>query len=290
VVHAFYDVLLARESVEANDRVVELSDAVLASARDRTARGAAARVDLLQAEADHARTRIPALRAHAELDHRENLLKDLLGWEPDRPLPVRGELRFHPYTVDLQTLVGQAASRRMDLLALEQQVAVKEREFRAAALANTPTVALTGGYEFLQHQRLDFPDEVLSGGVALTWPLFEGFAQIPRVHQARLALEEVRIRRDRLKSRLAVDAEKAYADLRIAEEACRAHENLLTAVAERVQLAETGRGIGARSTPEVASERVALLDARLQGAQLVFEHVIAKAQLDHVVGVPPGEL
>jgi outer membrane protein len=287
VVQAFHDVLLAREAVEANARVATFAEAILATAKGRGVRGIASRMEVLEAEADHARTTFPLLKARNDLQHRESLLKHFMGWDRATPLAVRGDLAWRAYAVDLEELRGEATTRQIDLRLLDQEIAIKEREVTSATLLSTPTVNLTGGYEFLQHQRLDFPDQVFSGGVSMTWPLFDGAVQVVRIRQARLALEEARIRRQHLKEAVEIEVENVYAQLKLAEESYLTHEKLMTAVGERTMVAEASREAGSVSSPELAAEQIALLNARLQGVQLVFDYRLAKARLDHTVGREP---
>jgi outer membrane protein TolC len=289
VVHAYYDLLLARQSLEANEQVSELAEALLAGTKNRAARGTSSRLEVLQAEADHARTTLPLVKARNERRYREDFLKHLMGWERELPLPVRGGLAWRPVTVDADELQRRAVAERLDLRRLDQDIAVKERELRAVYLANTPTVNLTGGYEFLQHERTDLPDEVTTGGVTMTWPFLEGWTQLPRINQARLALEEVHIRRRHLKAAIELEVERAYDDFDVAKQAYGAHEKIMAAAGEQVQMSERSVGLGTISTPELAAQRVALINARLIGAQLTFDYLMAKTEIDRVTGAPPGE-
>jgi outer membrane protein len=289
VVHAFYDLLLARQSLEANEQVSELAEAVLGGTKNRAARGSSSRLEVLQAEAEHARTTLPLVRARNERRYREDFLKHLMGWEREQPLPVRGKLAWRRFTLDAEELHRRALSDRLDLRRLDQDIAVRERELRAVLLTNTPTISLTGGYEFLQHERTDLPDEVTTGGVAMTWPFLDGLTQLPRIHEARLAVEEIRIRRQHLKGSIELEVDRAYDDFQVAEQAYLAHEKLMAAAGEQVEMSERSVGTGTVSTPELAEERVRLINARLVGAQLVFDYLMAKSELDRVTGTPPGE-
>jgi hypothetical protein len=63
----------------------------------------------------------------------------------------------------------------------------------------------------------------------------------------------------------------------------------MAAAGEQVEMSERSVGTGTVSTPELAEERVRLISARLVGAQLVFDYLMAKSEVDRVTGAPPGE-
>jgi outer membrane protein TolC len=290
VVRAFYETLTGEQVLGASEEAERLSEAVLADMRQRVARGAAAELQLLEAEAEHTRSVLPHLQARHDLDATLGLLKNRLGWDPARPIAVRGELAYRPYPTDTRALVEQALARRADLRLLEQQRRVKERELRAAWLANTPSLYLSGNYEFFQTQRLDLPENVLYGGVVLSWPIFDGGAQYPRFRQAALGLEELDIRRATLKATVAIEVERAVSDLRLAEQSYLVEERLLATARGTLRATEGGLAAGKSTAPAVARERIVLLNVTARRAELLRDHVLAKARLDQLVGARPGPL
>jgi outer membrane protein len=245
---------------------------------------------MLEAQDARTRAQMPLLRARSDLRTRQDHLTHLLGWKEDHPLAIQGKLAVVPLHLDEQALVQRAIAQRTELRVLEQEIKVKEQELLAVKLTNTPSLSLVGNYEFLQRARNDLPENVLSGGVALSWPIFEGGTIIPRLQAATLALQEVRLRRQQLQDSVEMEVKKAVSDLDVAREA---HETQLRGVEtaeERVRIAEAGLRAGTVSPADMVRMRMELLDARLSEAQLRFEHAMAKAQLEYLVGAAPGQL
>ena len=290
VVRAFNEVLLAEETVAAQEEIVRLAETIVTDARHRHERGSASALDLQQADADFATAQLPVLQARNELPYRINSLKRVIGWALDQPLAVRGELAFRPRSTDTAELVHSALQQRADIRELDELVQVRERQLQSVMLTTTPTVSLTGAYEFYQKQRLDLPPQVLSGGLVLSWPLFEGLSLSAKLDEARLAREQAAIQRDERRAALQLDVEKAVADLEVTEAGCRAHHSVLEAARERVRTAEEGFALGHISRIDLARERHALLMARLDDAQARFDHVVTKARLNYLIGAPPEDL
>jgi outer membrane protein TolC len=288
VVRSFYATLAAEEVLAVREDAVRLSDAVRDDVRSRAARETASRLQLAQAEAEHAQAELPRLQAQYDLDDSLRLLKHRMGWEPGRPLAISGVLAFAPARPDVAALTREALANRPDLRLLDGERRVRERELRAAWLANTPSVYLSGNYEFYQTQRLDLPENVLYGGVVLSWPIFDGGAQLPKVRQARLALEELETRRATLAAGVTFDVERAVAEIALAEQRYLVQERVVETVHAAVRAAETGEAVGKVAAPGLARERIALADARAARAALMRDHVLAKARLAELVGHQPG--
>jgi outer membrane protein TolC len=290
VEQAFNELLLAEEGLALNEEVAALTGTVRGEAESRFAAHAASRMELLEAESVHTRSQLPVLRARQDVGSRRDGLAYVIGWPPEQPLAIAGTLAFAPVTLDVDDLLARARATRPDVQLAEQQIVVRERELRAVLLTGAPSVSLVGAYEFVQRERNDLPQNVLSGGMALTWPILDGGTILPRVQAARLAVQEAGLRRDRVRRQADLELRKAAAAVTVAGDACRTQQRAVDTARERVRVVEAGVRFGTAAPVDLARARLELLDARLAEAQLRFDHAMAKARLTHLVGAPPGEL
>ena len=290
VEESFDELLLAEEGRALNEDVAMLTATVRGDAEHRFAAQAASRMELLEAESAHTRAQLPLLRAREDVRLRRDTLAHLIGWAEDTPLEIAGALVFAGVQLDADALVKRALADRPDVQLVQQQIAVRERELTAVQLAGTPSLSLVGAYEFVQRARNDLPENVLSGGIVLSWPILEGGTIVPRVQAARLAVEEAMLRREQLRANVGFEVRRAVTAVTVAEDAYRTQQRVVDTARERVRVTEAGVGVGTAAPVALANERLALLDARLAEAQLRFEHVIARARLARAVGAPPGKL
>ena len=287
---AFDALLLAEEALALQEEIGPQTSNVLADVEHRFAEQSASRLELLEAQDARTRAQMPLLRARQDLRTRRDDLSQLLAWEEDRALVIQGHLTVVPLHPDPRALVQRALADRAELRVLAQELKVKEEELLSVKLANTPSVSLVGNYEFVQRARNDLPENVLSGGVALTWPIFEGGTILPRLQAASLAVDAVRLRIQQRRSRIEFEVEKAVGDLAVAAEAHETQQRDVETAGERVRMAAAGAQAGTLPPVGLVRERMALLDARLTEAELRFEHVIARARLEYAVGAAPGHL
>jgi outer membrane protein TolC len=287
---AFNEVLLADEALALQEEMGKQTGAVLADAEHRFTEQSASRLELLEARSARTRAQMPLLRARQDARNQLQRLEHIVGWEEDRPLAVSGRLAVVPLRTDPATLVDRALADRPDLRVLAQELTVKERELRAVQLTNTPSVSLVGNYEFWQRARSDLPENVWSGGVAFNWPIFEGATLLPRLQAARLALEEVTLRQRQLRASIDLEVTRAVSDLQVAADAHQTQQADLETAGERVRMAKAGLETGTTPPVELIRSQMQLLDARLVEADLRFQHAIARARLEYVVGAPPGGL
>ena len=290
VERTFAELLVAEQGLALTEEMTRQTTAVLGDVRQRFAAQTASRMEVLEAESADARAQLPLFRVRQDVSTRRDELTQLIGWDADRALAVRGELTVVPVHAETEALVRRALAERADLRLAEQQIAAKERELTAVKLTNTPSLSLVGAYEFVQRARNDLPENVLSGGVVFNWPILEGGTLLPRLQAARLALEEATLRREQLRRRVALDVRTAVAALEAATEAQRTQERAVMTARERVRASEVGLRAGTTAPIGLAREQAYLLDARLTEAHLRLDHVIARARLGYLVGAPPGRL
>ena len=81
----------------------------------------------------------------------------------------------------------------------------------------------------LQRARNDLPENVLSGGVVLNWPILEGGTIVPRIQAARLAIEEAKLRREQLRANVGLEVRRAVTAVAVAEDAYRTQQQVVAA-------------------------------------------------------------
>jgi outer membrane protein TolC len=240
-------------------------------------------MELLEAETAYTTTRLPLLRARQDARTQRETLAHLMGWPEAEPPAIRGRLAVETLTVDREALVRQALEQRPDVRLVDQDIRVREQEMLAIKLTNTPSVSAVGAYEFVQRARNDLPQNVWSGGVVLSWPIFEGNTLLPRLQAARLALDAASLRREQLRASVALEVR-----LEVSAEAHQTQQAAVATARERERLARVALKAGTMLPVEVANVELELVDARLAETQLRFDRVMARARLGHLVGAPPG--
>jgi outer membrane protein len=257
-------------------------------------------IDLAQAVADEANARVQVIRAENGYAVARAQLNQAMGTTGDTDYDVADET-FPPQpgeNTDLGPLIDEAIRARPDLAAMDAQIRGQELTLRATRDGYWPTLNLIGGAESqgqsfeLKHTLDNFGQVVpyggmawnLFGGVALTWPIFQGFLTRGQVHEASAALDGLRAQHDALVQQVWVAVEQAALAVRAAREALEASGQALAGAQARLRMADGRYSAGVGSIIELSDAELA---AALAGAQQVgatYDLATARAALCLALG------
>ena len=205
VTQRFYELNTARQKVAVAESSVRAADTVAQAARARLDNGLATKPEVLQAEQQSAQAAFELEAARGALSDVQVAFVDSLGILPSTKLHVAdvSEEPFSESSADsMDELVERALSRRPDLVAKFANVRAKQAGVRKARTAYYPRIALDAhaGWAELDVSANDSPyfggnDPVYHVGVAIEFPIFDGFA---RRKKLLIAQSELRAAEDAL--------------------------------------------------------------------------------------------
>ena len=289
---AYYRALLAQELERIAAAAVAQAEAFLTQEQTRLRAGTASELDVLRAEValENLRPQLVQARNAASLATLD--LKRLA----DLPLalPVRLTTPLEPPPADslaapepdAQLLLAQRAA----VLAAERQVAIRGQQVRIARGAFLPSVSLTVNYN-----RILFPNSVFgfnsaewrpdfTAGVRVNVPLFSGFRLNAELQEARVELEQERLRLAQLRENVQLQYEQARGEKARAAADIAARRRTVDQAQRVYDLTVLRYERGLATQLEVTDARLALLQARTNLAQAVSNFYIADAGVLRALG------
>jgi outer membrane protein len=305
---AFYDVLLAEESVRLTDNTVGRIRRTLEEARALERAGVASSYDVLRLEVELANVEPAARRARnfasaarrglaveiglPELDS-VHIVGDLLAFEIDTlPAPAHAGSNGAAGS-DADYAVAEALRLRSELRQVAVTESLRRAELRAEQSEYLPQVTLFGTYS-VNAQQSGAP--VFFGateaqraygrqvGVMVTLPLFSGMQRPARVAQRQAAIEQVRTQHELLRDQVEHQV-RTYLD-QVAEARQRA-------AAQRFGVRQARRGYeiaaaqyreGISSALELTDAESALRQSEFNYAEAIHDYLVARARLDEAMG------
>jgi outer membrane protein len=301
---AFYDVMLAEESVRLTDNTVQRIRHTLDEMQKLERAGVASSYDVLRLEVELANVQ-PALRRarNAASAARRDLAVEL-GLEDLDAVQIEGSL----LAVDIDALRGtdgigangeiddvvvqEALRQRTELRQLELMEALRRAELRAEQSEYLPQISLFGSYSINAQQSGSpafFANEAQRSygrqvGVVVTMPLFSGMQRPARAAQRQIAIEQVRTQRAVTEDRVAHQV-RTFAD--------QAEEARERAAAQRLGVEQAQRGYqiatvqhreGISSALELTDAESALRQSEFNYAEAIYDYLVARARLDDAMG------
>jgi outer membrane protein TolC len=292
VIRAWYDVLLARESLDVINTSFTNAAENLENIRKMHSQGLVAEYDLIRAEVQTENLRPEMLQARNMYELSVNFLKVLLGIGNDVTVVVEGNLLDSSEEM-LQTFNLSAAERSLqnnpDYIALGLQRDLVIQQSRSLKATSLPSLTAVSNYMYItEANNFQFGDynwvNTASAGLQLNIPIFRGFTNRNQVKQLEIGAQQLQLQREYLRDNLSTELGNILRNMDVAlEKAVFARSN--------VELAQRGYEIarirydsGQGTLLEVNDSDVALQRARFNLLMAKHELLQAKALYDRVAG------
>jgi outer membrane protein TolC len=284
VKRSWYSVLQGERLVRSAEEGVARSRLNLEYAEVQLGAGLGTRPDVLRARVDVSAAELELTRARNDLERARAVLNTLMGRSPARTLSLADERAEAPLP-DLpswEELRQTALASREELATVRAQTSRQEALVRMAKGSFLPSVSADAGVS-KGAVASQSPEGSWSLGVALSLPLFEGFANYADLRAQRALLDAARF--NELTVAQAVEAEVWDAFLLEGESARRLEnaEALYEAAEENLEAAQESYRLGLGSMIGLVDARTAFTGAEQTLIQAVYDRRIARAVLERVV-------
>jgi outer membrane protein len=284
-VQAFYQAQAALAALDAALESERAAKESFAAAEARYIAGSATLADKLQARTAFSQATLNRITADGYLKNAQGALANMLGLDANRNVSlVAANTTVIPddFEGDINTLIEEARLRRPDLQAAAAQTRAAEASADATRAADRPTISLNASSN--QNTSAGISSRGSQIGIALSVPIFSGYAPTYRVRAAEAQLDAKNIQLERLRLQVALDVWTAYQNLITATQSLRSTADLLDSAeqSERVALGRYKAGVG--NMLDVLNAQSALASARRQRIQSAFDWNINRATLAQAMG------
>jgi outer membrane protein len=183
-------------------------------------------------------------------------------------------------------LVERALAARGDVKARELQVRAQEAQVGATRSDFFPSLGATAGAIDTGTDPADATWNV-SGGLSLSWPLFEGGRTRAEVREQRALLRDTQAQQDVLRQQVRLEVEQARLAVTASREALSAAEEALVNARERLRLAEGRYQAGVGNIIELSDAQVEYTNAAAQRVQATYDLATSRATLARALGTQP---
>ncbi|MFH1569206.1 MAG: TolC family protein, partial [Gemmatimonadota bacterium] len=291
----YWGAILARRLLRLAEDTLARLEVTLALTRSlyENGTGKVTRTDYLEHKVvvESLRGAVARLRASEELGRAAVAFSAGLPWQTELAL-VEEEPPFEPVHLDLAALAEATCRFNPDWAQLEAALDATEAQVRQEGGAGRPAVAAFGRLEYLANSYdagLVGPEDKRSWvvGVALDWSLFTGFRTRHAVRAARARLAALQGQQILLREGLALQVRHLTIELTRTTQQEASAGAALEAARENRDLSTRAYQAGLVEVEDMVRSQIVEALAGAQYEVVRFEHAVAQAQLDFVVG---GEL
>ncbi len=287
VTEAFYDVLLKKELESTAEQALQQKERLYAEAQKKYELGTATEYDVLAAQVAVDNARPPFIRTQSAVGLARQRLRLLLA-EEDHPVDARGTLEVNFFPVPAYgDALATALDNRPEIQNAFHKLAIQREVVKIARAGNKPSLDLHASYGRRGYHVGDLKSwgRDWSAGIFLTFPIFDGMRTRGKVIQARCDLTTQEIEALKLRDSVALNVRRALDNYGEAEEIVKALSGTVAQAERLLTMAEQGYKHGVKTNLDVQDAQLNLTRARANLAQARRDYLVARTNLDWVMGV-----
>ena len=213
----YYNVAQITENSVALSQTLAISNERLRRAEYQFNYGQSTKLAVLNAEVDINNDSINLINSQQELKNSKRDLNVVFGNIIDQDFDVDTNIKFD-VLYNKEALLEKAKTRNFALLQIEKSIMISGYDIKSGKSAYLPTIGLNGSYGWNKNNNnaASFlavsTSTGVSGGLNLSWNLFDGGNTITRVKNAKINLENQQLQKEELLVNLERDFNNAWDD------------------------------------------------------------------------------
>jgi outer membrane protein TolC len=283
VKQAYYGVLQAKRNRDVTSDTVKQFQQHLEQAKGFYEVGTKPKFDVTKAEVDLSSAKLNLIKSENALRLAVVSLNNAMG-VPDAPeYTLEDNLSFQKYSVTFEDALAKAYQNRPDLLSIVTKRQASESSIELAKKDFYPLLTGSVSYEWSGQT---FPlEHGWNAGATLSFPLFSGFLTKYQVDEAKANLNVLRANEESVKQTVFLEVQKAYLNLKDAEERIPTAELTVKQAEENFDIANGRYTAGVGNPIEVTDAEVTLSNAKTAHIQALYDYKVARASLEKAMGL-----
>lgn len=283
----FYGLLLAYETKRIAQNLVDQAEAHYEEVKAMYSQGTASKFDVLQSKVKISTVLPQLVSADNSVELIKAELKKLLVLDLRDPVLLDGKLAHVDVPITEEEFLGEAYRRNPQMIMKVLGVDLNKWAVEFAKAGWYPQVgaSFSGNYKTDNLNNMINPRHgIYAIGVTATVPIFDGFATMGKVTEARARYSQANYQKRDYADQLAVDVRSACLDMRKAKSLIEAETDSVVEAKEALRLSEVRFTNGVGINLDVFDSEVSLAQVEQSLAQATYDYIVAKAQIDRLIG------
>ena len=289
VAQAYFDVLIAQDSVQLVETQKTAISEQLQQAKRNFEVGSATITDTLEAQARYDLTGAQQIAAQNNLEIKRSALQQLINAMPGDLSHLGKELKMEPpQPADIHKWVDEAQSNNLQLTIAEASAEIADKEVARNRGGHYPTVDLVANYSQNNANGSSFgvgsDTTNKSIGVQLNMPLFQGGSVNSRWREAEANRERVRQELENARRNVAQQARQSYLGVVSGIAQVQALQQALASSESVLEASKLGHEVGVRTNLDVLNAQQQLFSTRRDLYQAQYNYLLSQLRLKQAVG------
>lgn len=284
---AFYGVILTKDILEITEKSFDNAQENFENVKALYEQGLVSEFDKLQAEVQVENIRPTLLQMENNYKSAKDGLKMVIGINPETEINVEGEIDYDLINLDeYDKLINQAYEKNFDLKTLEMKKEVDKAFVDLDLSGYWPSLTAFANYSFAgsanDYNFQNYRSSIV--GLSFNINLFNGFQTSNKVQQSKIEVQKTNEQIAQFKDYLSTEIRKKILDIERIKSNIEAQERNISVAERAYELAGLRYKEGTGSQLEIQNADIALRQARTNRLQSVYEYIVAKSELDKLLG------
>tara|TARA_R110002096_G_scaffold1939_2_gene9858 strand:+ start:30526 stop:31845 length:1320 start_codon:yes stop_codon:yes gene_type:complete len=285
----YYNVAEVAENTDAIKQTLGISQDRIIRAEYQFDYGQSTKLEVLNAQVDINNDSISFMNFKQQLQNYKRDLNLVLGNTLDNEFNIDTKVDFNTlYNKD--ELFEKTKANNINLLQIDKNITINRLGVKSEKSAYLPTVGLTGTYGWNKNNNnaasfvSTSTNTGLSGGLNLSWNLFDGGSTITRVKNAKINLEAQNIQKEELMLTLERDFNNAWDNYQNKLHIYRLQENNIITAQNNFDRTQEKFKLGQVNSIEFRQAQINLLNAELNKNQAKYLAKLAELEMLQISG------
>jgi outer membrane protein len=293
VAQAYFDVLIAQDSVALVGAQKTAISEQLEQAKRNFEVGSATVTDTLEAQARYDLTGAQELAAQNDLEIKRSTLQQLINAMPDELSPLGKEFKLEsPQPADMGKWLDSAQLSNLQLAIAQANDQIAEKEVSRNRSGHYPTVDLVANITQANSSASSFGGNLALAssntskniGLQLNIPLFEGGLVSSKLREAEANRERTRQELENARRNVEHQTRQAYLGVVSGIAQVQALQQALTSSESVLEASKLGHEVGVRTNLDVLNAQQQLYSTRRDLYQAQYNYLISELRLKQAVG------
>jgi outer membrane protein TolC len=286
----YYSVAQLSDNKAILEQAIAISKERLTRAKYQFDYGQNTKLDVLNAEVDINNDSITLINNKQQLKLTKRDLNVVLGNTLPSNYDIDKDIEFL-IQLNKDELLEKTKANNVTLLQAEKNIGISKFNIKTNKAQLLPTIGLVGSYgwnESTNNSPLAFviqnTNSGISGGLNLTWNLFDGGATITRVKNAQITLENQKLQQEQLEIDIERNFNNAWDDYQNKLTIYRVQENNIVTSQNNFDRTEEKFKLGQTTSIEFRQAQLNLLNAELSKNQAKYQAKVAELEVLRLSG------
>ena len=281
---AYYNLLLASESVDVLQHSIDLAAEHYRVTKDRYSAGEASELDMLNASVSLSNLQPQFIGAQNNVKIAGLALKNILGVEFTSDVCANPDVSLPKFSKDLGYYEDKAKENNYQLKILNKQLSALS-DYKKLSLGRfSPTLALAGNYDWLSNEFTGTWQDIYQAELVLSIPLFNGGTDVGRFKEASSNYYKTVFLKSETMDNIKISTEAAYSNATVAKNEITAAQEALNTAEKAESIAEEQYRIGLATNLDVLNANLGLKEAQMNYIKAKYNYLLALAELERIMG------